>query len=299
VRELHVVGFTSDHAGLILAGRPGAKTGSYTLTLDGRLMEQIETAKRVQRGDAGRGPGEPEPGRSGSRGGSRLSPREIQARLRSGRTVAEVAAEAGVGTDWVERFATPIFAEQRAAIERAGRLPVQTARRGESDRPLAVALNRNLAARGIRMTPAELAEAWSACHLVDRDWLVSLTFVSRGRSVDAEWILDTAGGTLSPRNRLGAELGYVSPDCPGPGSGEPADTPPPEAAAAPRPSRSRRRATNGAARRAPEQAAPASESGERKATLKRPRPPASGTGWEEPTQLSSDDDSGQLSFGGK
>jgi Protein of unknown function (DUF3071) len=198
VRQLHVVGFTSDHAGLILAGRRGAKTGSYFLALDNHLLGQIATARRVPQADSPR-----------SGVGSALTPREIQARLRSGYTVAEVAAEAGVATDWIDRFAAPVLAEQAAAIDRAGRLSMQTPRRGASDRPLAAAVLRNLADRGIRLTNHELAEAWSAAHLVDHDWLVRFTFTSRGRTLDAEWTLDMAGGTLTPRNRLGIELGFV------------------------------------------------------------------------------------------
>jgi hypothetical protein len=241
VRQLHVVGFTSDHAGLVLAVRREAKTGSYILALDSRLIEQIETARRVQRGGSGTaGPGLA-PGGSGSRVGSALNPREIQARLRSGRSVAEVAAEAGVGTDWIDRFAAPILAEQAAAIERAGRLPVQTSRRGTSERPLASSVVRNLADRGVRMTGDEFADAWSACHLVDRDWLVRFTFTSRGHALEAEWTLDTATGTLMPRNPLGAELGFVGAPREAPVEVELTDrSPAPAARPAPRPGRPKR-----------------------------------------------------------
>src|SRR5204862_673980 len=50
---------------------------------------------------------------------SALTPREIQARLRSGFSIAQVAAEAGVGQDWVARFAAPILAEQQQVLERS------------------------------------------------------------------------------------------------------------------------------------------------------------------------------------
>lgn len=212
VRQLHVVGFTSDHAGLILTGRPGAKTGSYVLVVDQQLIDQIERARQVQRGEIDRGPEGSGVGGTRSRVGSALSPREIQARLRSGQSIPEIAAEAGVGTEWVERFAPPVWAEQAAAVEQAGRIPVQTARRGVSDRPLAQAVIRNLSDRGVRMPTDKLTEAWWAQHLVDSDWLVRFSYPYRGRTLHAEWTLDTAAGIVTPRNRLGTDLGFVGPE---------------------------------------------------------------------------------------
>ena len=42
---------------------------------------------------------------------SALSPREIQARIRSGARVTDVADEAGVSVEDVEPFAVPVLAE--------------------------------------------------------------------------------------------------------------------------------------------------------------------------------------------
>jgi hypothetical protein len=213
VRQLHLVGFTPDHAGLLLAGQPGAESGSYVLALDSRVLEQIEVARRMQKGDSAPAPAwAPEMRSDHSRAGSALSPREIQARLRAGRSVAEVAAEAGVREEWVERFAGPVFAEQWAAVARAAALKLATPRRGESDRPLADSVLRNLADRGIALADDEVAAGWSACHIMDSEWRVSFRFMSRGRPTEAEWLLDASAGTLVARNRIGAELGFVDPD---------------------------------------------------------------------------------------
>src|SRR5699024_6881039 len=43
---------------------------------------------------------------------SSLRPREIQAKIRSGATVADVAAEAGIPASRVERFAHPVLLER-------------------------------------------------------------------------------------------------------------------------------------------------------------------------------------------
>lgn len=140
---------------------------------------------------------------------SALTPREIQARLRQGRTVTEVAAEAGVGIDWIDRFAAPILAEQRAAVDRAGALRFTTARKGESALPLADAVQRNLLRRGIRVTADEIAEHWSAWHTGGSEWVVRLEYAGQQKSVKAEWLVDFAERTLSARSPLAAQLAFV------------------------------------------------------------------------------------------
>jgi len=203
VRQLHVIGFTSDHSGLVLSPKRGAKTGSFVLLVDPALLERIEAAREEREAVF-----PDQPSRS-PRQESSLSPREIQARLRGGRTLEQVAAEAGVSVEWVERFAAPVLAEQAAAVERARGAELSTPRRGLSDRPLGVAVLRNLATRGVRLSSEELEAGWQAAHLADGDWLVSFSYRSRGRQRVAQWVFSTASGTLVSQNRLGTELGFV------------------------------------------------------------------------------------------
>ena len=207
MRQLHLVGFTSDHGGLILAGRRGAKSGGYVVTLDDGLLDQIETARKLQRGETFGGDERPTRARSDSA----LSPREMQARLRAGRSVEAVAAEAGVAVEWVERFAAPVLAEQASAVARAAQLTLRTPRRGDSDRPLQQSVLRNLVDRGVRLTDDEVANGWSALHVLDNEWLIRFRFRSRGRDMDAEWSVNLGTGLLVARNRLGTDLGFVDP----------------------------------------------------------------------------------------
>jgi len=209
IRRLHLVEYSAEQGGFVLATRRGAKTGSYVLAVDEALVEQLDRARRM-----GGAPPDPAPGpasRSGVRSG--LTPREIQARLRAGQSLDEVANEAGVGLDWIERFAGPVLAEQAAAIERAGAAHMQgDDRRPRSDRPLEAAVRRNLAQRGVTMPETDFRSSWSAHHVVDTDWYVAFRFGSRSREVVAEWNLDLATGVLQARNRNGAELGFVMPE---------------------------------------------------------------------------------------
>jgi hypothetical protein len=204
MRRLHAIGFDPDSGALILSARKGAKQGSFVISVDDALMEQINSARAVEE-EA------PPPAPSRLSVDSALTPREIQVRLRAGRTVDEVAREAGVSVEWVERFAAPVQAEQAAAVSRAARAILHTPRKGPSDRALEPSVLRNLADRGVIMLEEEWNEAWAARHLIDTDWMISFRFRNRGRAMVAEWMLNMANGALTSHNRLGTELGFIEP----------------------------------------------------------------------------------------
>ncbi|HMC39160.1 MAG TPA: septation protein SepH, partial [Acidimicrobiales bacterium] len=86
MRKLHVLGFSAEMGGFILGARRNARTGGYVLALDEELVRQFDEARH---GDDVAGP---ERARTGV--DSALTPREIQTRLRAGRSVEEVASEA-------------------------------------------------------------------------------------------------------------------------------------------------------------------------------------------------------------
>jgi hypothetical protein len=213
VQQLHLVGFTTDLEGLIFSARKGSKSGSFVVKIDDGLLSTIDDVDRLRNG-------EPESTASGTASGSRspdrrprpestLSPREIQARLRAGDTLAEVARAAGVDVDWVGRFAAPILAEQHQVVERARRLTFAKARLGDSAYPLGASVLWNLADRGIRLTERVYESAWRAWNLHGAVWIVEFNYVSRQRGQAAEWEVDLREGTLHNRNRLAADLGYV------------------------------------------------------------------------------------------
>jgi hypothetical protein len=222
VQQLYLVGFSADRKSLHLSRSPGHRP-DFRLEADGELTDLL--AQREEDGDAvassidGSGvdvqaeapaPGPDAPHGLGTRSRSRLSPREIQARLRTGLTVAEVAGEAGVDIAWVDRFAAPIMAEQAAALERACRLTLTSARKGVSAAPLGVALARNLEERGVRLS-AE-SDPWSAHLHHDSTWVIRYSYRWRGRAMEAEWLADLSAGALGARNRLATELGWLDPD---------------------------------------------------------------------------------------
>ncbi|MGH9178901.1 MAG: septation protein SepH, partial [Acidimicrobiales bacterium] len=232
MKKLHLVGITKESDGLVFSPRKGAKTGGFVVALDDELLASIEEARRGREGDEA--PIEFEaanlPARR-ERPNSSLSPREIQARLRSGATIAEVAMQAGVGQDWVLRFADPILAEQARVVESAQRLTFAKSRLGPSVEPLAESVQWKLSDRGVRFSDDVFAAGWSAFNLHGTRWAVQFHYTSRQRHQVAEWEVDLRERTLTARNRLASDLGHVEagrrrPRLEPPELGQPTDAPP-------------------------------------------------------------------------
>jgi hypothetical protein len=134
---------------------------------------------------------------------SALSPRDIQARIRAGESLEQLAEVAGLPPERVERFAAPVLAEREHLAGLALAAPVR--RRGETSghRNLRVTVADRLLKRGVDAD----ALAWDAYRLEDGRWAVTadyrlddadrhatFTFDQRGRfSVagddEARWLI--------------------------------------------------------------------------------------------------------------
>jgi hypothetical protein len=216
VQQLHLVGTSNDSSGLVFSLRKGAKNGRFVLPLDETLLAAVADAIRQRNGSGPattvtadellERPAPPPPPRRESG----LNPREMQARLRAGRSIEQVAKEAGVEPSWVQRFAVPILAEQSLVLERAVQLAMDTARRGPSAYPLAAAVRRNLVERSVPDAEKVAEQGWSAHQENDDIWVVRFRYRSRGREQTAVWEADLGAGTLVARNRAATDLGYVA-----------------------------------------------------------------------------------------
>jgi len=215
LQKLHLVGFTTDHEALIFSARKGARSGGFVVPLDADLVATINDILRLRGGS-------PDPpvlvdptttttkARRHTAPSSSLTPREIQARIRAGKTIAGVADEAGVDEEWVERFAVPIIAEQQRVVDRVRGLLYTKPRLGLSSQPLGVAVEWNLRDKGVTLAEDDFERAWSAFQQRDGSWTIRFAYTSRTRKQVAEWELDV-DGELLPRNRLASELAYVEP----------------------------------------------------------------------------------------
>ncbi|HEY5979999.1 MAG TPA: septation protein SepH [Microlunatus sp.] len=120
---------------------------------------------------------------------SALSPREIQTRIRSGESVADVARVAGVDRDRVERFAAPVIAEREHIAGLA--MTSSARRRGETSahRTLRGVLNERLLNRGIDIDTV----AWDSYRLDDGRWAVTADYLSGDTPRQALFHFDVAG----------------------------------------------------------------------------------------------------------
>jgi hypothetical protein len=176
VQQLHVVGLTAESDKIICSVRKGTKSGGFVLPLNEHLLQVIGEAvsRRNADGIEIEVPEALQPqAATAPRRQSHLSPREIQDRLRAGRSMEEIAVEAGVGEEWVARFAAPVEAERSQVVGRARRLVYYRPRRGDSGEALGMAVRWNLADRGVRLANDEFDAAWSAYQLADTAWMVT------------------------------------------------------------------------------------------------------------------------------
>ena len=145
---------------------------------------------------------------------SSLSPREIQARIRAGATLEEVAAEAGVDEARLAAFAGPVIAEREHMARQA--LSCTVRRRGEagSHRRLGQLVAERLQVRGIDADEI----VWDASRQQDLRWRVLGTLSSATESRSAEFLFDPRGrfsiaGNPDARWMIGEEVaGSSAPD---------------------------------------------------------------------------------------
>ena len=208
MQQLHLVGFTTDRRGLIFSVRRGAKSGSYLVEVGEEVLAAIEEARARLAEEAAEAEAATVVPDRAERPQSNLAVREMQARLRRGQSVDQVAAKAGVDASWVARFAPPVMTEMAEVIRsvRARRYVKQ--RVGTSGATLGESVYRNLVDRGVSTPRDELDRGWSARQLADGQWEVRFRYVSRGRPVAVAWTFDDVTGKVTARDRLAGQLAF-------------------------------------------------------------------------------------------
>jgi hypothetical protein len=123
---------------------------------------------------------------------SALTPREIQARIRAGETLEDVARAAGMGVDWVEPFAAPVFAEREFVAGQAQSHPVRRGSETIAHRTLAEVVSDRLASRRVDVDTV----TWDAWKLEGRRWAVRVDYDSGKSHREALFTYD-AGSRFS------------------------------------------------------------------------------------------------------
>ena len=181
MRALRVVGITEGGGELSVVLEDSARQERFTVPAD----EQLRAAAR---GDLTR------LGQIAIELESQLRPREIQARIRAGASVDQVAAAAGVPSQKIERFAYPVLLERSRTAEVAQRAHPMRAD-GPDTRMLADVVAHTFGLRGQEYVSAE----WDSWKGDDGRWVVALSWRAGRSDNRALWTFQPGahGGTVT------------------------------------------------------------------------------------------------------
>jgi Protein of unknown function (DUF3071) len=143
---------------------------------------------------------------------SPLRPKEIQARIRAGETVEEIADAAGIAVERVRWFEGPVLAERAYMADQAQTASVR--RHGDSTPGprLGEIVAERLTAIGSDPEDAQ----WDAKKRSDGSWLVELAFSSGGRLHAAEWVFDPRRRHVLPNDDNAARMSLPGAEPPQP-----------------------------------------------------------------------------------
>ena len=187
MRALRVVGLTED--GEVVLEDP-VRLERYTVPADERL-------RAAARGDLSR------LGQIAIELESQLRPREIQARIRAGASVEQVATAAGVPEQKIERFAYPVLTERFRTADNAQRAHPMRAD-GPDNRTLAEVVAHTLGLRGQTYEGAK----WDSWKGEDGRWVVALSWRAGRSDNRAHWVFQPGahGGTVTALDEHASDL---------------------------------------------------------------------------------------------
>ena len=187
MRALRVVGLTED--GDVVLEDP-VRLERYTVPADERL-------RAAARGDLSR------LGQIAIELESQLRPREIQARIRAGASVEQVATAAGVPEQKIERFAYPVLIERFRTADNAQRAHPMRAD-GPDNRTLAEVVAHTFGLRGQAYDGAK----WDSWKGEDGRWVVALSWRAGRSDNHAHWVFQPGahGGTVTALDEHASDL---------------------------------------------------------------------------------------------
>jgi Protein of unknown function (DUF3071) len=144
-----------------------------------------------------------------------LRPKEIQARIRAGETVEEIADAAGIPVERVRWFEGPVLAERGYVAEQAQNASVR--RQGDSTPGprLGEIVGERLTELGADPEDAQ----WDSRKHGDGSWQVQLAFRAGGRLHIAEWLFDPRRRHVAPADDNAARLSLPDTELPPPAPG--------------------------------------------------------------------------------
>jgi Protein of unknown function (DUF3071) len=208
MQELRFVAVSEDGRYAVLAV-PG-RSARFTLPIDERLRAVAlgQTSRLVQYEIEVESP---------------LRPKEIQARIRAGETVEEIADAAGIAVERVRWFEGPVLAERAYVADQAQAASVR--RHGDATPSTPGPRLGEIVTERLKAFGSDPEEAqWDAKKRGDGSWQVQLTFISGGRLHEADWIFDPRRRHVLPADDNAARMSLPGGELP-----QPAAPPPGEA----------------------------------------------------------------------
>ena len=199
--DLRLVALTPERTHLVLED---GQSNQFRVSIDQRLAAALRTHPSFK--SSGSPSTSPKSAQLEIALESQLTPREIQTRIRAGGGIDEVAAAAGISTDRVERYATPVLAEREHVTDQARLAPARRASGGNAPR-LGELVDARLAEQKVALDSVH----WDAWRGDEERWSVHLTYLSGARERVAEWTFDTRGRVLSAANEEARWLVDESP----------------------------------------------------------------------------------------
>ncbi|RNI18370.1 septation protein SepH [Flexivirga caeni] len=178
MRELRLIGVDDDGGHLLLA-EGDTETADLRLPIDDSLRAALRPARQRPSTDVGSIPVPDE-----------LRPRDVQALLRAGVSVDDVAERADWTTEKVLRYEGPIRAERDHIADLARQLAVGGS--GRADSTFGQRVERRLDGRGVAADDI----VWDAWRGHDGTWTVICGFPAGGRQRQAAWHFDVRGRIL-------------------------------------------------------------------------------------------------------
>ncbi|WP_255768503.1 septation protein SepH [Pseudarthrobacter sulfonivorans] len=204
MQDLRLVGVHDDGEHLLLSGAGGEM---FRLPIDEALRAASRSSAKTANAVAS----------------VAMSPRDIQARIRSGATAAEVAELSGLPLAKVERYEGPVLAEREYVAQQARKVEVASPSPGHDtyrsifgDNPATLddMVRHRLSAHGVEPSSVE----WDSWRRQDGSWTVAARFEPQreghagiGEGPPALWTFSPARKSLQNTNRWAQQLSELEP----------------------------------------------------------------------------------------
>lgn len=175
MQDLKVIGV--ENGALVAVGDDGER---FRIAVDEALQSKVRQVRQETSAEA-----------------PKLSPREVQAHIRSGMSAEDVAAVTGAPLEYVQRFEGPILAEREHIVASALSVPVHTS---DAVDPLGEAETFGSVIRDRLASLGVAGERWASWKDSETGWIVKLEFTADTIDHDARWSYDVRKHALAPLN---------------------------------------------------------------------------------------------------